>query len=395
MNKIVAFVGETFELHEDMACTSPTSVAFIQDLFGKENVFVCSPISETKAIYGVYNTTVPISQFYPSPKYRSIKEFILKAIFKPGYYKEFNQIADDVIEKHRGDLFWIRTPSIGSIYFGLRALSSGEIVLNHICGDVSSSWRDDRYSLIEKIFGFFISKYLVYKLQKICRHPNSINLCTGDILEAFSKRLAPDRTYQFVDVMTSNCSVESRLRDPTGALKVLFVGRVIANKGIFDLIDVGSKLGKKCQITIAGGGPDLDSAKKYTKLNKLDNIINYTGFLSHDKLNALYEEHDVVVVPSKCSEGFPRVIMEAWLHYRPVVVSNIGGINAFVENNVNGLIFEPGNKDELYNCLVSIIDDYSLYSKLQNGAVVMASQSHQQHWLDAVKFIINKHGVNK
>jgi glycosyltransferase involved in cell wall biosynthesis len=46
-------------------------------------------------------------------------------------------------------------------------------------------------------------------------------------------------------------------------------------------------------------------------------------------------------------EGFPMIIVEAMMHGRPVIASNLGGIPEIVEDGVTGLLFEAGNADDL------------------------------------------------
>lgn len=75
MKKIIAFVGETFDINNGVAYASETSVAFLQDCIGRENVYVCSPMQEVTDLRGGYSTSVAVHQFYPAPNYRSTKEF--------------------------------------------------------------------------------------------------------------------------------------------------------------------------------------------------------------------------------------------------------------------------------------------------------------------------------
>lgn len=396
MKKIIAFVGETFDVHAGIAYTNPTSVAFLQDCIGRENVYVCSPMQEVTDLRGGYSTSVAVHQFYPAPNYRSTKEFLLNMILKPAFYRQFNAVADAVISKHQGELFWIRTPSIGSIFFGLRALAAGQKVLHHMCADASNTWRDGKYSTFEKGFGFLVSRFLRYKLSQVCKHPNTINLCTGNVLEEFSKQVAPNNTYQFVDVMVKPPEHVPVISYKAGILRVLFVGRVVADKGVFDLLDVAERLGKQCHFTIAGGGPELEQAKAYSAQLGLADRVVFTGQLSHSELAPLYDQHDVIAVPSNnYYEGFPRVIMEAWSHHKPVVVANVGGIRAFVKHDENGLVFTPGDQTQLYAALLRMTADSELYDKLHIGAVQMAEQSLQRYWLADVKRILKLHGVDK
>ena len=58
------------------------------------------------------------------------------------------------------------------------------------------------------------------------------------------------------------------------------------------------------------------------------------------------------MVPSNCFEAFGMVNIEAFINGKPVIASNIGGIPEIVENNINGLLFEPGNVEQLRECIL-------------------------------------------
>lgn len=387
--KIVSFVGETFSGFDGSFYTKPTSAAFLQDAIGKGNIYVCSPCNKVDVKPNNFSTEVNESNYHPFPNYSSTKDFAIKCILKKGYLESYQNAADKVISQHKGAYFWIRTPSIGSIVFGLQALKAGEKVLHHMCADASNTWRDSKYSVIEKVFGFLLSRYIRLKLGQICSHKNTINLCTGDALEKFSKKYAPNRTYQFVDLMVKEITDSATPPTISNIIKLLFIGRIVEDKGIFDLISSVSQLECNVQLTVIGDGPDLEAAKQL--VNKLDisSRVFFKGQLPHFQLSAYLESTTLVVVPSNnYYEGFPRVIMEAWAYKKPVIVSNVGGVKAFVEHGVNGLIFEQGDKVGLLSSLQLLIKDKNLLSNIQQGASKMRALSNQQYWIDQMLDII-------
>ncbi|WP_125558953.1 MULTISPECIES: glycosyltransferase family 4 protein [Pseudoalteromonas] len=388
--KIVAFVGETFEYYDGYCYTKPTSAAFLQDLVGKDNVYVCSPMKEVSEQPTTFSTKVAHSHFYPSPAYKSTKDFTLKSITKAGYLKAFQQSADKVIAEHPGAYFWIRTPSMGSIVFGLQALKAGEKVIHHMCADASNTWRGKKYKGIEKLLGFLLSRLIRWQLRKICKHENTINLCTGDVLEDFSRTYSPSNTHQFVDVMVKQPElINAPSPSNQERLNLLFVGRIVEDKGVFDLLEVVYRLKGKVAATIVGGGPELESAQRMSSKLGLENQVRFMGQLKHSELSKLYDASDVVVVPSNNHyEGFPRVIMEGWSHHKPVIVSNVGGVKAFVKDGENGLIFTPGSRDELYSKLENLLSDDALLNKLTSGAKSMSEISLQNYWLQQLNSIL-------
>ena len=73
----------------------------------------------------------------------------------------------------------------------------------------------------------------------------------------------------------------------------------------------------------------------------------FKGFISYDKLPAYYNQCDLVVVPSEIYESFSYTVAQAMACGKPVIASNIGGIPETLNNGNAGILFEPGNFEDL------------------------------------------------
>ncbi len=388
--KIIAFVGETFHQCDDKCFAKPTSIAFLQDTFGIDKVFAASSAVSTTEKPTSYSSEIDRKHFYSFPCYTSTKHFLLSCLFNRRFLKEYIEKSDELIVKHKGDLFWIRTPSIGSIVFGLRVLKHDQVLLHHMCADASNTWKDAKYKGITKLFAFITSRLIRSLLKRICSNPNTINLCTGDVLESFSRHFS-EKTFQFVDVMVKNVDTSQLQQEKSldCRKRLLFVGRMVDDKGIFDLIEVINELKDLYTLTFVGDGPDLERAKLRVSQLKLEDTIEFTGQLAHESLSRLFCHCDLVAVPSNNNyEGFPRVIMEAWSFEKPVVISNVGGINAFVKDGENGLIVQPGNRLSLKNALIKC-QDSKVYARLSRGACLMKHRSTQKYWSNKLSVILS------
>lgn len=80
----------------------------------------------------------------------------------------------------------------------------------------------------------------------------------------------------------------------------------------------------------------------------LQNYIGLNGVIKES--SALVSSVDVILCPSK-SEGFPNVVMEAFIFRKPVVISSGANKAGLVINGVNGLIFDANNYRELADCI--------------------------------------------
>jgi len=92
--------------------------------------------------------------------------------------------------------------------------------------------------------------------------------------------------------------------------------------------------------------------------------VNVLGAYRPDELVARMELVDWVVVPSIWWENSPLVIQEAFIHGRPVICSNVGGMAEKVKHNINGLHFEVGNAAALAEAINAVCFDAELWNRL-------------------------------
>lgn len=125
---------------------------------------------------------------------------------------------------------------------------------------------------------------------------------------------------------------------------LLFVGRLSSEKGIDVLLAAADRLIdrdilKAHLIAVAGAGP-LD--------HKLANsaVLNL-GALPSEAVKQHMQSASALLLPSIWYEGFPMVLVEAFANGLPVIASRIGALAELVEDGVTGLLFEPGDADDL------------------------------------------------
>lgn len=392
--KIIAFLGEKYFHYNNEYFANPTSAAFLQKMLGDENIYVISPSIDVSEKPITFSSKVREDKFTTSPYYTSTKDFILKCLFTKNYYRNFKFFSDNIINSNPDAVFWIRTPSVGSIFFGLRAIKYNRKIINHMCADIKNTWRDKKYSFLEKCFGFITSHILRFLLGKICSNKNTINLATGSSLEKFGLNYS-SRTYQFVDLMSEipniNINVKPNIGKKNNEINLTFVGRLVRDKGIFDLLDIMKRLPYNVTLNVVGGGESYQDVLQFIKDHSLANRVSMHGQLPFSELTKIYKKTDLTIVPSNnYYEGFPRVIMESWSHGIPIIVSNVGGVSAFVKNDINGLIFQPGDKHSLEKLINNIINDEKIYIKIKEGAIKMADISTFEYWSNEVRIIIKE-----
>lgn len=137
----------------------------------------------------------------------------------------------------------------------------------------------------------------------------------------------------------------------------IFVGRIVTDKGINELIKAFDKLSKmkeKIKLLLVGSFEDeLDPLQEVTKniINTNKQIIS-VGY--QNDVRPYFSIADVLTFPSY-REGFPNVVMQAGAMGLPSIVSNINGCNEIIEQNINGFIIPVKNMDALYDAMLKMI----------------------------------------
>lgn len=147
---------------------------------------------------------------------------------------------------------------------------------------------------------------------------------------------------------------------------VSFIGRISPEKGIYEFIEA-AKLNPDIQFRVAGSSDSLDVSTIDIPTN-----LKFVGFLKGDKLDEFYLSSRIVVVPSKWYEGFPNVILRAFIYGVPVITTNIGALPSVVDSEVNGLLVEPGNIEELSSAIRLLYHDDNLCAEYGRAGQVKA-----------------------
>jgi len=157
-------------------------------------------------------------------------------------------------------------------------------------------------------------------------------------------------------------------------LVILTVGRWSAAeryKGVDDLIEAVSLLQKSMpnvKLVAVGGGDDLPRLRKLAADRGVVDRVTFLEGLAREQLAASYARCDIFALPST-GEGFGIVFLEAMAFGKSVIGANSGGIPDLVQNEINGLLIPPRDKDQLVKVLKALLEDATLRTHLgANGA---------------------------
>ncbi len=148
-----------------------------------------------------------------------------------------------------------------------------------------------------------------------------------------------------------------------------YIGVVDPVKGVHVLVEAFTQL-RDAELRIYGGttqyAPYPDRKRFLAQLHASPHIRMMGKYENHE-VGGILNEVDVVVVPSIWYENAPLVIREAFLARKPVVTAAFGGMQEWVRDGVDGLLFQPRDVDDLRHTLARFITDPTLVQRLSGA----------------------------
>lgn len=225
------------------------------------------------------------------------------------------------------------------------------------------------------------------------------------MLDAYFWKISP--AYKYIDTIVcpskflkGKLDTQKRFRDKTVAIHnfieaeelpeniekkgyVLEFGHLSRDKGTETLLKAARQI-PDVKFVFAGYGASENSIKK------LENA-EYVGFKSGEELKRLIAEAAVSVCPSEMYENCPYSVMESQTLLTPVIGAKIGGIPELIKENETGLLFAPGNADELLEKLRYLLKTPGVLETFTENCKGVTFETTQTYY----EKIIKLYGENK
>lgn len=178
-----------------------------------------------------------------------------------------------------------------------------------------------------------------------------------------------------------------KLRKP-GTFTFLYVGRLVRDKGINELVEAFVKLHQEnsnTRLWLVGRLEDsLDSIKLSTKamIEDANNGTESVGPKYEDDLLEYYAASDCLVLPSY-REGFPNTPIEAGAMGLPCIVTDINGSREIIADGENGFVVPPQDADKLYEAMSRIVHDKEKREAMAANARPMISKRFEASFVRA------------
>lgn len=161
--------------------------------------------------------------------------------------------------------------------------------------------------------------------------------------------------------------------------KILYVGRILYNKGVFDLIDAIKILNtskNRFKFFIMGDFDEKNPSgiKKIDFFKSIKNIKNI-NYLSYNKnISSFIYKYSSVIIPSH-HEGAPKIILEASASGRLIFASDIAGCRNLIKNNTNGILFKKSDPNNLAKNITKTFKNKKKIELMRKKALIKARKS--------------------
>ena len=146
-----------------------------------------------------------------------------------------------------------------------------------------------------------------------------------------------------------------------------YAGRIIENKGIFELLDAIRLIHtntKDIRLVICGDGKpnDIERMNCYINQHQMAEYVQYVGF--QKDMNQWYRSIQCLVAPSNVQEAFGLVLCEAMYCKVPVITSTSGAQAEIIENGVCGILIDTVNSESIVKAIQGLMNNDALRTSI-------------------------------
>ncbi|MHB1832054.1 MAG: glycosyltransferase [Acidiferrobacteraceae bacterium] len=250
--------------------------------------------------------------------------------------------------------------------------------------DQKAYWRDSAYFVVARLMGcrvinqvhggalpqifFSRSRFLTWILRRVLLASQVVVVLSNE--EAESYRLFDSRiNVELVPNAIAGPGTRHATRSLHRAtpLRLAYVGRLVATKGLFDTVAALSLLkagGRVFTFRIAGGGPDDQHLRAAVTKVGLEHEITFLGPLFGEAKDRLWLESDIFVFPTYHREGLPYALLEAMAAGCVPVTCAVAAIPDVMQDKIHGLFVPPRDAVALADALAELDDERDTMARM-------------------------------
>lgn len=185
----------------------------------------------------------------------------------------------------------------------------------------------------------------------------------------------PDKKYKwgyFPEVKKHDIEQLMKKKRKDGKISILWAGRFLKWKHPEVAVKTAEglkKAGYQFKLTLIGDGEVKSDLVSYVQQNQLQDVVEFKGFMSPEKVRNHMEEADIFLFTSDFNEGWGAVLNESMNSGCAVVASHaIGSVPFLVKHGINGMIYKNGDDKELLSLVMQLCDDDNLRESIGKQA---------------------------
>lgn len=222
-----------------------------------------------------------------------------------------------------------------------------------------------------------VERWLAYELD-VFASADAIGVVSTALAAYVSKlaaKAAPCWVPNGVDPTPFERAVPADLRLPTGAVAIGFAGSMKTWHGVADLVDAMRRLGpaSPAHLVLIGSGPEADTVAQQVARQGIGDRVHLVGQVAHHQVPSLLAALDIGVAPYAAATEFyfsPLKVLEYLAAGLPVVCPALGDLPDLVGDA--GVLYRPGDVDDLARALSSLVDDAGARRAASRGAQAKA-----------------------
>ncbi|HPS19448.1 MAG TPA: glycosyltransferase family 4 protein [Candidatus Omnitrophota bacterium] len=360
--------------------------------------------------FGIYKLIIPILEFKPEPGLVECNEIKAENILPiypgwdtlAGFFKKIHRFAMNLPkisrEIGRARFVIIRGPSFAAffIFICCKLKKHGNIILyvkNNILESPNSLFVGN---IFVRSAARVLARILDLSIKIMIKHSRMTFVCGSGAHSRYCKY--NKHVYKVVSSAVSSKEVVKKERKISASgIKILTVGTTRPSKDYESLIEAFSMFNRKynnSKLTIIGRIEQKHMRPIQDRISacKLDDKVEFLGFIAWEELKKAYYSHDMLVFTS-LSEGFPRAIIEAWAFGLPIVSTRFNKYLPELVDGCNAIVVDVKNPHACYEGMCKIMEDDALREKMIATGQKLFLDSYSQEKI--VNYILENVGYAK
>lgn len=140
--------------------------------------------------------------------------------------------------------------------------------------------------------------------------------------------------------------------------RILFVGRIVPDKGLDWLLRTMPLLEPSIRLDIAGDGWAMPQVRRLAEDLQIGDRLTWHGWCQSEKLEDLYRQSFAVIFPSVWPEPAGLITLEAYVRFRSVIASAAGGIPEHIQDGKTGILVIPNQVEQLAAAITDLANDF-------------------------------------